>query len=65
MIGVKQAIRTAADFVAETFSDEKLLDVRLEEVELTEDEKTWLITLSFLRKQKATTGQAETGRSEG
>lgn len=59
MIDVKQAIRAAADFVAETLSDEKLLDVRLEEVELTENEETWFITLSFLRRQKATTGLAE------
>ena len=65
MIDVKQAIRAAAAFVAEIFSDEKLLDVRFEEVELTEDEKTWLITLSLLRKQKATTGLADAWSDAG
>jgi len=58
MIDVKQAVRAAADFVAETFSDEQVLAARLEEVELAEDEKTWFITLSFLRQRKSSSGLA-------
>jgi hypothetical protein len=58
MIDVKQAVQAAADFVAETFADEQVLDARLEEVELSEDEKTWFITLSFLRRRKASSALA-------
>lgn len=54
MIDVKQAVAGGASFLANTFADEEIRDVRLEEVELSEDERLWHITLSFLRKQGAT-----------
>lgn len=47
MIDVKEAAQTASNFFAGLYADQTLSDVRLEEVELTEDERFWLITLSF------------------
>jgi len=47
MIDVKQAAQAASDFISGLYSSETISDVRLEEVELSEDEKYWLITLSF------------------
>jgi len=47
MIDVKQAAQSAASFVYELYRDKGASDVRLEEVELVEDGKFWLITLSF------------------
>lgn len=47
MIDVKEAtsvaIKTAADFL----SEQKVYDLALEEIELTEDDKFWLVTLGF------------------
>jgi hypothetical protein len=54
MIEVKQAVETAANYLADLFAKENISDIRLEEVELSDDGKTWYITLSFLRKAKAT-----------
>ncbi len=54
MIEVKQAVETAANYLADLFADEDISDIRLEEVELSEDSQTWHVTLSFLRRRKAT-----------
>ena len=50
MITVKEAVMAALEFVDDIFADEKLLDPRLEEVELSEDEEFWYVTLSFVRQ---------------
>ncbi|HEY0083585.1 MAG TPA: hypothetical protein VGB61_12400 [Pyrinomonadaceae bacterium] len=47
MIDVKQAAQSASNFIVGLYSNETISDVMLEEVELSEDEKYWLITLSF------------------
>jgi hypothetical protein len=47
MIDVKQAAQSASNFINGLYSNETISDVRLEEVELSEDGKYWLITLSF------------------
>lgn len=47
MIDVKEAAKAAAEYFVNLYSDQKYSDVLLEEVELTEDEKHWLITLSY------------------
>jgi hypothetical protein len=47
MIDVKQAAQSASNFIAGLYSNETISDVMLEEVELSEDGKYWLITLSF------------------
>ena len=54
MIEVKQAVETAANYLADLFANEGISDIRLEEVELSEDGQTWYVTLSFLRTRKAT-----------
>jgi hypothetical protein len=47
MVDVKEAAQRAADYFAKIYSDKPYSDVLLEEVELSEDEKYWLITLSY------------------
>jgi hypothetical protein len=47
MLDVKEAARTAAEYFASLYDESTYSDLQLEEVELTEDEKYWLITLSY------------------
>jgi len=47
MLDVKEAARTAAEYFATLYNPSTYTDLQLEEVELTEDEKYWLITLSY------------------
>ena len=52
-IDVKKAVRTSLGYIKKLYENqEQLRDLRLEEVELIEDEGTnpsWLVTLSFER----------------
>lgn len=71
MLDVKEAARRASEYFAGLYS-ETINDVQLEEVEISEDGKNWLITLSypvpptitaiFKRKYKVFTIDAETGQ---
>ncbi len=45
MIGVKEAVKIASEFLSGIF--EEIYDLRLEEVELSDKEDFWYITLSF------------------
>ena len=47
MIDFKTAVKKALEFLADVYANESLLDVRLEEIELSEDERFWNITLSY------------------
>ena len=49
MLDVKQATKLATDYLTSLYDQQLSTSdaIRLEEVELTEDEKYWLITLSF------------------
>jgi hypothetical protein len=47
MIDVKQAVQAARNYLFELYEDEDIKDVLLEEVELSDDEDTWKITLGF------------------
>jgi hypothetical protein len=47
MISVKQAVRNAAIFLREMYESSAIGDVRLEEVELSDDQQEWHVTLSF------------------
>ncbi|HVG20799.1 MAG TPA: hypothetical protein VNI02_17260 [Blastocatellia bacterium] len=47
MLDVKEAARTAAEYFATLYDPKTYSDLQLEEVELTEDQKYWLITLSY------------------
>jgi hypothetical protein len=46
-IDVKEAAKAAAEYFVELYPDTQYSDLMLEEVELSEDEKHWLITLSY------------------
>lgn len=46
-IDVKDAAKAAAEYFVELYPDTQYSDLMLEEVELSEDEKHWLITLSY------------------
>jgi hypothetical protein len=48
MIDVKQAVDIASRYLISLFADKAPSNVQLEEVELSEDEKYWFITLSFM-----------------
>ena len=75
-IGVKEAVQAATSAIRELLPGEELNDLRLEEVEQSDDERLWLITLGFypeprselsplvrpIRKYKLFTVDAETGK---
>ena len=46
---VKQAVRTAKEYVADLFIDEELVNVGLEEVEFDHASNRWIITIGFSR----------------
>lgn len=47
MVDVKSAVRTAAQFLLDIQPSSPPEDVAVEEVELSEDEGRWLVTLGF------------------
>jgi hypothetical protein len=47
MLDVKQVVRLAIEFVKDMYEREGVIDLRLEEVERSEDR--WSVTLSFAR----------------
>jgi hypothetical protein len=50
-INVKEAVRIGVEYVRELYAPEELVDLRLEEVELSEDGKNWFVTLGFSRPE--------------
>ncbi len=64
MIDMKQAVQIALDSCRSLYSQEKLVDLLLEEVELTEDEKFWLVTVGF-NVSPGEAGQPSTTTSGG
>ena len=47
MIEVKKAVQIASEYLTDLYADKSFYDHELEEVELADDEKHWLITLSY------------------
>lgn len=47
MIGVQRAVAAARDFAGDLLDGEKLAGITLEEVELSGDERFWLVTFGF------------------
>ncbi len=47
MIGVRQAVAAAREFAGVLMDDDRLAGITLEEVELSPDERHWLVTLGF------------------
>ena len=54
IISVKEAVHIAIETTKTIFEGQQLLDVALEEVELTEDNCYWLITIGFSIESTAT-----------
>jgi hypothetical protein len=48
MIAVKQAVQAAQDWVRELYPESALQHLRLEEVQLSSDERHWNITLGWV-----------------
>ena len=57
MVNVNEAIESAETF-AKKVIDNPLTNIAVEEVELSEDEKTWLITLGWDEPMKGVTSSA-------
>ncbi len=47
MLPVKEAVRESVKTFSELYAPEMFRDIRLEEVSISEDEKTWQVTLSY------------------
>lgn len=64
LIDVKQAVKAAAEYFAKLYSDKQYSDLLVEEVELSETKKRWLITLSYAPEPppEATLGQLFGGK---
>ena len=54
---VKEAVRTAKQYMTNVFANEGLGDLGLEEVVFDDDKKEWRITVGFSRPLPKTTGQ--------
>ena len=50
-INVKEAVRIAVEYVRELYAPDELVDLRLEEVELSESGKYWHVTIGFSRPE--------------
>ena len=46
-MNVKQAVRAARQMLESLYEGDEIFNVRVEEVEQAEDERSWLITLGF------------------
>jgi len=47
MIDIKKAVNSSRKYLKELYRDDELKDIALEEVEKSEDEKYWFVTLGF------------------
>ncbi len=47
MIDVKQAVKIAFEYLSSLYEQDELHDLLLEEVELSDDELYWFVTLGF------------------
>lgn len=51
MLEVKEAVKVATDYIQALFAERQIPELRLEEVELSEDKKHWEVTLSFVVRE--------------
>lgn len=56
MINVKDAVAAAEEFARSLYEDSELRHLRLEEVELSGDERSWLVTLGWVEPAVARGG---------
>ena len=53
---VKEAVGKAMDYLKDMYRIDQFKDVLLEEVDLSEDNKFWNVTIGFTRRQESTSG---------
>jgi len=51
MLDVKEAVRVATEYIQTLFSEKQIPELRLEEVEMSEDGKFWDVTMSFVVRE--------------
>jgi hypothetical protein len=56
VVNVKQAVARAMDYLKDMYQIDQFKDVMLEEVDLSEDNKYWNVTVGFTRRQETTSG---------
>ncbi len=56
MVDVKEAVGKAMDYLKHMYQIDQFKDVLLEEVDLSEDNKFWNVTVGFTRPQESTSG---------
>jgi hypothetical protein len=56
MVDVKQAVAKAMDYLEDMYQTDQFKDVLLEEVDLSEDNEFWNVTIGFTRRQETTSG---------
>ena len=50
MISVKDVAKISREYIQELFSEDEIYDLSLEEVEIVDDQKSWLVTIGFTRQ---------------
>ena len=48
MIGIEEAVRAAKDFAERLYAEGELRQLRVEEIETTDDDTKWLVTLGWV-----------------
>ena len=48
MVSAREAVNNAEGFLRNVYANQALHDLRIEEIERSEDDSHWLVTLSFL-----------------
>ena len=56
MVDVKEAVGKAMEYLKDMYQIDQFKDVLLEEVDLSEDNKFWNVTIGFTRPQESTSG---------
>ena len=64
MIDAKDAVKIAMQHMGELFTPEQTPDLTPQEVELSEDEQYWLVTLSFSAPSGQSAIEAMTGQQK-
>jgi len=56
MVDVKEAVGKAMDYLKDMYQLDQFKDVLLEDVDISEDNKYWNVTIGFTRRQESTSG---------
>lgn len=56
MVDVKEAVGKAMEYLKDMYQIDQFKDVLLEEVDLSEDNKFWNVTIGFTRLQESISG---------